>query len=1618
MTSSRRTPDDDPRHQDWRSLAADRGVPRRQAEALYVQARRQSGGGGRTMSTYRALLDDHGAGGGRPSPGKVTLTMREAGGAASPSQPGVAAGKRPLTSYLPSTATVQRRQSRRRAGEDVAADVAGAGARSQEPTPALDGLVRPFTAPAAPAGAVVQRHPGDGRGGDSEADEAGDLAFLGRLVHDGNGGWTHPDGRALGPGEQRRLRRALAARARSGGMTPAALRAYQVYLDTHGNPPLDEHTWQERHGRSLAQLDDDHGRMWEATDRAGDPAYSDRTATNLPRPPDHDEVEVPPREGSLRARRADHSVGSLDGAAPDSSSVPLDDDRRAVHVNIGERGNTTGDHVLSTRGLDGCTGISVVATGQDGSQRRLEHVAESDQAGAYSRLVDAIAETAPDSGQVRAHVDIDAAQRQGEGGFPSDHGELLQRLRGDLQQRFGSQRQVRIRGNDLVVRDREGREVLVRVGVSHRSVDADGGAVRTELTQGPEGIRTQPHERDATLMDHDTAARQGHGDVQDRAARLRAVLEERAADPARSRSERTLARLALRDLDDAGPTPTAEHVEQVAYHANVSADELRSGRSGPPATPSAGGSAAPASAEGAEPDPAESAAPALPRRSPAAGHPSEEAAEAAEAEPSAPAGARPGTRSGRPSGSGGGEPVEAGEPERPAESGEPGPTIPTQGPRVTGRRGSVDGDGRVHIDEHRDDGSSRGLSGGITRRGVHVGGQRTSASGEQRSLGLGIEAQRDADGEVTGADATLSVGLGPVSYSLSGGYTFRADTPQRQEDGSYQVSWEVGVRAGQGAGVSAGPVSVSRSGQGSLSRSGTEVFADGTPEQNRDAAVRFQNRFRDADADTVREQFFRAARGDQGTLEWWREQPVGTARTVRVGGEISHGFGANILVILNLGVDVPVRGSVEAQVSKPSQAAVTVVEAFEVGGAVNPTVGVPGVGVRGAGMSGIENQGRYRVEYSFRVDLEAGAEPLRRFLARSGYIETGQPGVTMLSQRTERESGETAGVDLGPLSIDGSSTTTTIRETTIGEDGQEVERVTHRGEQGFTGNTMMGDYSRSRMRVDAPEDDSPYLVTSDIHGSEGDESASMLARQAGTTGADTRRASSSGNWQLTEEVSQGEARQFHVELLDRFPADGDGPELGSPLRGVWGELRGVPTDASGQAARARIMAGFLSEHGRRGMRLVRGLSGGADSTRYVRLFGREGEDQNFLGRHRSREIEDWIRTHRGQPLAPADVSEARAKIADLDRRIEAIANPDNYTDMPPPLRAEVLERYRGYQAQLRQLMTHTGDELAADMSEEGQAHHAELQAAQREVEAARNAAARAREQVVRERERYGQAASERVAEVRLPPNIGSRTEAMWSSAETAWIGAEDARRAAEAALERTLEDEAGHGEHTQRAGYRSAQGELERARAAYRQARQEMRRLAGVYHRIEQARRGELDADSGDDEAAPANQGHRPTSAAGDRAGTDRGAGGRRSGPAPSDAGEGEADTAAAPEPRAAGPERLVVPAALVAPHIHVESIANATVDAGPITLPNGLGVRLLRARHVTVPSADAARLEQQLGRGDVFNVAMEIVTEAPDAAATFVVRAYGEVSAGGGAQLVSNSVGERFTASVYRAAR
>ena len=897
------------------------------------------------------------------------------------------------------------------------------------------------------------------------------------------------------------------------------------------------------------------------------------------------------------------------------------------------------------------------------------------------------------------------------------------------------------------------------------------------------------------------------------------------------------------------------------------------------------------------------------------------------------------------------------------------PDIPDQAPRRrTGLTGGLDGS--IGVDQEADDGSSRGASAQLDQHGVDLEASRTGQDGDESRVGVRYREQRNADGEVVGRDLGVSGGRGPISGRLEEGYTYDLSEPRERDDGSFVVQWTVGARGRGEASVSVGPVGGGRGAAAHATRTGTQVFEGGTREENLRRAEEWREGF-----EGIGMQLYRAASLDLHDVEFWRDAPVGTARQVEIGGELSGSASGSILRFLSISGNAQVTAAATGGVSKSDQTHVEVTQSWTVGG---------GIGGGGGNLVNVEmgaNASR-RVAETFSVDLEAGQDALARFLSHRGFIEEGQGGVTLRRRVEEDTTGTTSGASVAVLGgIRGGSSTSEEVETTYDENGQPIgTRTVHHGRREMTGNTIQGDYTRRRFRVDAPESGRPYVIYEDLQSSDDGESAQMLGNATGT-GRAGRRARVSGNWVVAEQLSQQEARDFHAGLLRRFPPDGDGPGAGNPMRGVWEELRSDP-EATNGGRRARVLADFLSENGRRGVQMIRGVAGAGPGRHYLRHYQDgdetrvdvEGQDQRaavFLGEARSRELESWIaRQEAREQVDASTITEARARQARMEARIGEIENVDNFTDMPPALRQSTVGRYRGYRDRLAAIVQRGTDDATSSMSEDAQDHGERVRQAREQAERLRQQAATYRHRVVRARRRYGQESSERQPVGHLPPNIASRTESMWSSAELAFQSGEDALR--EGRNRRSEDAESGSGELETRTGLRSAAWSFEQAQEAFERARREMRELDQVYDRIEAYRRGELEEreNEGDGEDR------------GQSGGEERSRGARSRGARSRD---GETDSAGpqperSRQPTASG-DRPGVPQDALRFRIPAQSLGRKitevdgviVVDQSPIQLGDGLIVRALGGPGRVVQTASA----EANGGTELWLLRMEVVHRA-----------------------------------------
>ena len=928
----------------------------------------------------------------------------------------------------------------------------------------------------------------------------------------------------------------------------------------------------------------------------------------------------------------------------------------------------------------------------------------------------------------------------------------------------------------------------------------------------------------------------------------------------------------------------------------------------------------------------------------------------------------------------------------------------------------------VEVTVHDGHGGSVGAEAELEQGGGSLTISGESAGGTEMSGGAGLVFEHGADG-ITGADATLSAGYGAMSGELTGGATYYADRPQRQRDGTYRVHWRIAVRAGGEVSRRLGSSGPSIGGgiSGELTREGTDVFRGATPEAALADARRFQESFRTLDVDTILERLQRVVTMDLGSVEWWTNQaPVGTERRVELQGAISGSLRGTVAGLLSIGAAPEIEVGAGGKVTKASETHVDVEQELEVNADSHVGVSAFGIGIDGLGMSGIPTEGSYKVTLTFRVELEAGVDAFRRFLAHERLLDGTEAGVRLTNHEVEEGLGEAAGVRMGPLGrIGGSEGTSTITSTEYDERGTATERTTHRARQEFTGNTVTGAYSHRELEVDAPESSGAYTATAHIHSTSGAESREMLGEETGTHGMSTDPATSSGHWVIREEMSQEQMREFHRRFI-AHPASEMVP--GTAYSRLYDRLRAIPIDATGDARRAEAITAFLSVEGRRGLQIIQS-TGGFEAEQSLRLFGRDGEDTNFLGASALHEIEARIAEYRaaaGEHRLEGLGERIQADIDLLEPRLAAVADETRYTDLPGELRQRVCGRYSTLLDLLRSVFSMIDDTNAGDYSSETQGMYRLVSELRTEVTSTRADVSDVRECVLEHRRYYGQSPGRR--EGTLDASSFGRTEAAWSSAEGAFQAAETALREANDGLASVR----GGSELDARREYEEARVAMERALHHYRVARDEMARLDAMYESVVTGAAAEADADGGTataTETAPtaadtATTATEPTTttettatetttdtATGTTPRTERRRRRRAATGSTSDTRTGSSETAAADS----GPRAGVVLARCLVPFLHREAVgaigSRVSVDRGPARMPSGLSVELLGAQQIVVVNES---MLEELGDRRVYNVTLRIVEVMPGATA-FLTPQFDGMAINN--DVVTNRVGQTFEA-------
>lgn len=694
------------------------------------------------------------------------------------------------------------------------------------------------------------------------------------------------------------------------------------------------------------------------------------------------------------------------------------------------------------------------------------------------------------------------------------------------------------------------------------------------------------------------------------------------------------------------------------------------------------------------------------------------------------------------------------------------------------------------------------------RRGGEV--EHQDASGRRRSLG--VELDRGPDGELRGMDLTLGAGGERVSGTITGGWTYYANIPRRQRDGTWRVSWKVELRAGGGRTARRGPGSAGVSGRGAMTREGVDVFA------TQAEALRFQRGFRGS-ASTIIDQLTRTVRAGQGTVAWWRsdDQAVGTERTVTVALTVTPTASVTIQRMLQLGISVPITAKAQGKVAKTGDDQVDVTQTFEVRVAADLMASAGGIGVSGA-FGSFPNGYQYKLDMTYRVDLSSsgGRRSFASFLRRSALLEEHQAGVTLRTHTYELGPLMHDSVDVLVADMEGERGMVTRHDVTRGADGSERDRVTgYRAFVNSTGNAVNGDYFRRNLTFDTTADaEGSYQLTIDYHSTEDEDS--------------------SGNWQIVETFSQEEMRLFHERFVARGRArrradDDEGAiyRIG-PYNDAFEALSHLPTHQDGLSegqlrgllqARARIIARLVSRDGERAIRVIRGYLGGSHAT--VRLFGREGEDTTFLTDTEQRQIEQRIagyhaavRRHEraGEAIPASVVTAITDEMTALRRRRDRLRDPARYRDLPVS-REQLLAPFERFLSQLEQLRQRAEGVSVAML----EGSDAATYDAYYEMSAAQSTMNRKRAWAERERDA-----------LQVAPDVPASTGGLEQGAQGYYDDGHTAEQSGQIYLDGARADTAG--DVTRQRDFRRAQERFEEATRNYEQAARAWHQAAALRH--------------------------------------------------------------------------------------------------------------------------------------------------------------------------------------------
>ncbi|MEL6346558.1 MAG: peptidoglycan-binding domain-containing protein [Myxococcota bacterium] len=719
---------------------------------------------------------------------------------------------------------------------------------------------------------------------------------------------------------------------------------------------------------------------------------------------------------------------------------------------------------------------------------------------------------------------------------------------------------------------------------------------------------------------------------------------------------------------------------------------------------------------------------------------------------------------------------------------------------------SVDiGNRSITLNQQQDDGSVHGTQVSAGRDGATVQRSQHGTDGSESSASLGVNVEHRGD-RITGGTVTGGVGVGRVSGSLSVGGSYWADPPRRA-GARFVVPWNVMVRGGGEFGLRLLSAGFSVSGNGMIARSGTDIFPieDGDVARAYADACQFQQSFETLDLHRLEVEIFDLSNQERGGLDWWVSErcPVGTQRTITVGGEVGGSLSVQV-VQLGGNIRASGTGTVKKTAHHEQHQTFEVSVVYLCEREVSPG-GDFMVGHRG-GFGLWDNADIHREVHTYEVTTPAGSTAFHAHLAQQRVMNETMTGVTLKSHTVEDGDVQTEHTELLLAGFDGRSGVTT--ETSTNAAGE--QRTLYRAYNEGSGSAVDGSYFRHNIQFEAPTgDEARYKFTLNHHDTE---------------------AGSSGNWVVVEEYSQGQIQLFHTRFLENYershPETVRGnPDTHPPAATVYDQtyraLSQIPTDASGNAQRAPIIAMLVSEDGERGYRTIRNLTGGplVSSTR---LFDEEGEDENFLqNTERDRllggfdadsqrsggRIAEWeeqvaAAEARGQAVESSLIAAIEQQRDQLQQRRDALTDAGRYRDTPFS-RASLLDEYDQIIARLDRLLhraEHAGEEnVHRDLSAEDFNRYQAVQQAEADCDRAQTRAQRT---------------SQRALAVRNP-NLESRTGARWAGAEERMQTGRTTRSEAQAVMARVRRQEAALSPTTR---FSEAQDTFERATVAFRAA--------------------------------------------------------------------------------------------------------------------------------------------------------------------------------------------------------